>query len=143
MRSVILELTESAIMGEPEAAIAVLRQLDEEGIDFAIDDFGIGQSSLAYLRRLPVKEIKLDKTFVLNLHHNPDDRTIVQSVIELGHGLGYLVTAEGVEDAESLRILESYGCDYAQGYYIGRPMPPLEFEAFAHAWAQERSGASR
>ncbi len=139
MRSIILEITESAIMGEPEAAIAVLRELDRQGIDLAIDDFGVGQSSLAYLRRLPVREIKLDKTFILNLQHNPDDRTIVRSVIELGHSLGYLVTAEGVENADSLRILESYGCDHAQGYYIGRPMEPKEFESFAHAWPKPRS----
>ncbi len=141
MRAVILEVTESAIMGEPDTAIAVLRALDAEGTDLAIDDFGVGQSSLAYLRRLPVREIKLDKTFILNLQHNPDDRTIVRSVIELGHGLGYLVTAEGVEDEESLRILEDFGCDHAQGYFIGKPMPPEEFERFANTWPARQRDA--
>ena len=121
-RSLIIEITESAIMGEPEAAIAVLRRLDERGIDLAIDDFGVGQSSLAYLRRLPVREIKLDKTFVMKLSERPDYQAIVGSVIKLSHDLGYRVTAEGVENEQSLHLLRNYGCDLAQGYYIGRPM---------------------
>jgi EAL domain-containing protein (putative c-di-GMP-specific phosphodiesterase class I) len=136
-RSLVLEVTESAIMGEPEAAINVLRRLDEIGIDLAIDDFGVGQSSLAYLRRLPVREIKLDKTFLLKLPESPQDQTIVRSVIELGHGLGYRVTAEGVEDAATLRLLREFGCDYAQGYYIGKPMTADAFLALAASWREQ------
>jgi EAL domain-containing protein (putative c-di-GMP-specific phosphodiesterase class I) len=132
--ALILEITESAIMGEPEAAIAILQQLQWLGIDLAIDDFGIGQSSLAYLRRLPTREIKLDKAFVRTLPDSPDDRTIVRSVTELGHNLGYIVTAEGVEDAACLRLLHSYGCDYAQGYFIGKPMPAEAFPQFVALW---------
>ena len=137
-RALVLEVTESAIMGEPEAALAVLRLLEEQGIDLAVDDFGVGQSSLAYLRRLPVREIKLDKSFVQELHRNIDDQIIVRLVVELAHGLGYRVTAEGVEDDASLALLRSFGCDYAQGYFIARPLPVADFQAFvsgSHAFA--------
>ena len=135
-RALVLEVTESAIMGEPEAAIGVLRRLDDLGIDLAIDDFGVGQSSLAYLRRLPVREIKLDKAFVLRLPDSPDDQTIVRSVIELGHGLGFPVTAEGVEDAATLSLLRAFGCDYAQGFYIGKPMAADGFLALTASWRE-------
>ena len=140
-RSLVLEITESAIMGEPEAAIAVLVRLEEMGIDLAIDDFGVGQSSLAYLRRLPVREIKLDKTFVMNLPRNPGDQTIVRSVTGLGHNLGYMVTADGVEDADTLRMLRDFGCDYAQGYFVGRPMAPDDFVRLTQTWRESETGA--
>jgi EAL domain-containing protein (putative c-di-GMP-specific phosphodiesterase class I) len=140
-RSLVLEVTESAIMGEPDAAIAVLRRLDAQGIELAIDDFGVGQSSLIYLRRLPVREIKIDKAFVLRLAHSPDDQTIVRSVIELGHNLGYRVTAEGVEDAASLAILRDFGCDHAQGYHIARPLEAAAFRQFACAWSESPPAA--
>jgi diguanylate cyclase (GGDEF)-like protein len=132
-RSLVLEVTESAIMGEPDAAIAVLRRLDGMGIDLAIDDFGVGQSSFAYLRRLPVREIKLDKAFVLKLADSPDDQAIVRAITELGHGLGYRVTAEGVEDANCLRLLGEFGCDYAQGYHVSKPLPSASFIGFMAA----------
>ena len=101
-----LEVTESAIMHRPDAAIAVLDQLAALGIDIAIDDFGVGQSSFAYLRRLPVRELKIDKA-VRRAARRGDrqDRTIVRSIVELGHRLGCRVTAEGVEDAASLAYL--------------------------------------
>jgi EAL domain-containing protein (putative c-di-GMP-specific phosphodiesterase class I) len=111
------------------------------GIDLAIDDFGVGQSSLAYLRRLPVREIKLDKAFVLKLAETPDDQAIVRAITDLGHGLGYRVTAEGVENAHCLRLLKEFGCDYAQGYYIGRPLASASFmrsvESTHDRWAAE------
>jgi diguanylate cyclase (GGDEF)-like protein len=132
-RSLVLEITESAIMGEPDAAIAVLRRLDEMGIDLAIDDFGVGHSSFAYLRRLPVREIKLDKAFITNLANSRGDQAIVRAITDLGHGLGYRVTAEGVEDAEALRLLREYGCDYAQGYKIGKPLRSGQFMAVVAA----------
>ncbi len=135
-RSLVLEVTESAIMGEPDAAIAVLRRLDQQGIDLAIDDFGVGQSSLAYLRRLPIREIKLDKAFVLKLPSSPDDQTIVRSVTELGHSLGYRVTAEGVEDIETLRLLREFDCDYAQGFFIGQPLSSDAFFTLATPWRE-------
>jgi EAL domain-containing protein (putative c-di-GMP-specific phosphodiesterase class I) len=140
--SIVLEITESAIMGKPDAAIAVLRRLAEQGIDLAIDDFGVGQSSFAYLRRLPVRELKIDKTFVARLGTVREDQLIVQSIVELGHNLGYRVTAEGVDDAGALAWLASIGCDHAQGYLIAKAMPEADFEAFlaASAWPGRRPG---
>lgn len=123
-----LEITESAIMGKPDAAIAVLRRLADEGIDLSIDDFGVGQSSFAYLRRLPVRELKIDKTFITHLAHSREDRIIVGSIVELGHRLGYRVTAEGVDDAAALTCLREIGCDHAQGYLIAQPLPAEQFE---------------
>ncbi|HUA52387.1 MAG TPA: EAL domain-containing protein [Candidatus Sulfotelmatobacter sp.] len=128
--AIALEVTESAIMGEPDAAIAVLRRLADQGIDLAIDDFGVGQSSFAYLRRLPVRELKIDKAFILKLAQSPEDRTIVRSIVELGHRLGYRVTAEGVEDQDALAFLTEIGCDHAQGYFVARPMPADAFDRF-------------
>jgi len=132
--SLMLEVTESAIMKEAGSAIAVLRRLAGQGIALSIDDFGTGQSSLAYLRRLPVRELKIDKAFVLKLAQNADDRTIVRAVVDLGHGLNYAVTAEGVEDAASLELLCGFGCDYAQGYVIARPLPVAEFARVVQDW---------
>lgn len=125
-----LEITESAIMGEPEAAIAMLRRLADRGVELSIDDFGVGQSSFAYLRRLPVREIKIDRSFVKALDETMEDQAIVRSIIELGHNLGYKVTAEGVENAGSLNLLAEMGCDLAQGYYIARPLMPGAFADF-------------
>jgi diguanylate cyclase (GGDEF)-like protein len=131
----LLEITESAVMGEPSTAIAVLRRLADLGVAVAIDDFGVGQSSLAYLRRLPVRELKIDKSFVLGLAQDEDDRLIVRTIVDLGHRLGLRVTAEGVEDAATLDYLRSIGCDHAQGYYLARPLPVAEFDALVAARA--------
>jgi diguanylate cyclase (GGDEF)-like protein len=128
-----LEITESAIMAKPDAAIATLRQLADQGIDLAIDDFGVGQSSFSYLRRLPVREIKIDKTFITHLATVPEDRIVVRSIIELGHDLGYTVTAEGVNDQAALDYLASVGCDRAQGYLISRALPVATFNRFITA----------
>jgi diguanylate cyclase (GGDEF)-like protein len=127
---IVLEITESAIMGEPDAAIEMLRRLADKGLDLSIDDFGVGQSSFAYLRRLPVREIKIDKSFVLKLGSSPEDATIVRSIVELGHNLGYKVTAEGVEDEGSFSFLREIGCDYAQGYFIAKALPSDGFDRF-------------
>ena len=120
---ILLEVTESAVMGKPEAAIRVLRQLADRGIDLAIDDFGVGQSSFAYLRQFPVSELKIDKVFTQRIADAPEDRTIVRSIVELGHHLGYKVTAEGVDNADTLRFLAQVGCDHAQGFLIARALP--------------------
>jgi EAL domain-containing protein (putative c-di-GMP-specific phosphodiesterase class I) len=133
--ALVLEVTESAIMKKADATIAVLRRLADNGIALSIDDFGAGQSSLTYLRRLPVREVKIDKAFVLKLAQYPDDQAIVRAVVDLGHRLGYAVTAEGVEDAASLELLSSFGCDYAQGYLIAQPVPAARFSRIM----QERS----
>lgn len=130
---VALEITESAIMGKPDAALMTLRMLAEQGIDLAIDDFGVGQSSFAYLRRLPVRELKIDKTFVAHLGEVREDQLIVRSIVELGHDLGYRVTAEGVEDAAALAYLADIGCDHAQGFLVSCALPGADFDRFVAA----------
>lgn len=131
--NIVLEVTESAIMGKPDAAISVLRRLAELGVDLSIDDFGVGQSSFAYLRRLPVRELKIDQTFVRHLGAAREDQLIVRSIVELGHHLGYHVTAEGIEDHAGLMQLAGIDCDHGQGYLIARPMDGTSFEAFLAA----------
>ncbi|MDE1148562.1 MAG: EAL domain-containing protein [Azospirillaceae bacterium] len=138
-----LEITESAIMGEPEAAIAMLRRLAAQGVELSIDDFGVGQSSFAYLRRLPVREIKIDRSFIMALDQTPQDQAIVRSIIKLGHNLGYKVTAEGVENAASLVLLGDMGCDLAQGYFIARPLAPSAFADFLAAHAAGETPAQK
>jgi diguanylate cyclase (GGDEF)-like protein len=119
-----LEITESGVMNDPEAAIAMLWALRRVGVRLSVDDFGTGYSSLAYLKRLPVDEVKLDKSFVLNMTGDADDAAIVRSTIELAHNLGLQLVAEGVEDQETLELLATLGCDLVQGYHLARPMPP-------------------
>jgi diguanylate cyclase (GGDEF)-like protein/PAS domain S-box-containing protein len=118
-----LELTESAVMADPARATEILDVLEASGVTLAIDDFGTGYSSLAYLRRLPVTELKIDKSFVIGMAASgEEDTVIVRSTNELGHNLGLKVVAEGVEDERTLDQLRSFGCDAAQGYFIARPM---------------------
>jgi EAL domain-containing protein (putative c-di-GMP-specific phosphodiesterase class I) len=117
-----LELTERDIMHDEASVVVSLRSLRQAGFSVAIDDYGIGQSSLSKLKGLPVDEIKLDKSFIMNLQQSPKDQLIVRSTIELAHGLGFLVVAEGVENEASLTLLKQMRCDYIQGYYISRPL---------------------
>jgi diguanylate cyclase (GGDEF)-like protein len=122
--NVVLEITESAVMKDATYAQKILADLKRRGLCLAIDDFGTGYSSLAHLKRLPVDELKIDKSFVLNLSETAtDDLVIVRSTIELAHNMGLVVIAEGVETAESWRILKRLGCDMAQGYYMSPPLP--------------------
>lgn len=131
-----IEITESDIMSEPEKAIALLQRYRSEGISVAIDDFGTGFSSLSQLRNMPVSQLKIDKGFVLQLADNPNDRIIVQSTIELAHRFGLEVVAEGVENSESLAYLQSWGCEWAQGYFFGKPMKPADIPGWMRAYAQ-------
>lgn len=121
-----IEITESSLMMDPARALETVSRLRSLGVVIAIDDFGTGYSSLGYLKRLPVDELKIDKSFVLELATDEDDLAIVRSTIRLGHELGLSVTAEGIEDAASFSLLRDLGCDVAQGYYIGRPKPAAE-----------------
>jgi diguanylate cyclase (GGDEF)-like protein len=124
----VLEITESAVMKDTAYALKILRDLKRRGIILAIDDFGTGYSSLAHLKRLPVDELKIDKSFVQNLTENAtDDLVIVRSTIELGHNMGLVVIAEGVETLESWHILKRLGCDMGQGYFMSPPLPATEF----------------
>jgi len=127
----VLELTESAVMKDPSYALRILRDLKNRGVTLAIDDYGTGYSSLAHLKRLPVDELKIDKSFVLNLRNAAtDDIVIVRSTIELGHNMGLRVIAEGVESAEAWQILKTLGCDMAQGYFVSPPLPADEFRVW-------------
>jgi EAL domain-containing protein (putative c-di-GMP-specific phosphodiesterase class I) len=121
-----LELTEGALI--EDATPAVLARLHAMGERLSIDDFGTGYSSLAYLQRLPVDELKVDKSFVTSLATIGDDAIIVRSTIDLAHNLGLRVVAEGVEDANVLNTLVEYGCDAAQGYLFGPPVPAAELD---------------
>lgn len=121
-----LEITESIIMADPDRAMEIITQLVTMGIRFSIDDFGTGYSSLGYLQRLPVDEIKIDKSFVMNMMVDKNSMKIVRSIIELTHSLGLKVTAEGVENKEALDRLNLLGCDAAQGYFISPPIPQTE-----------------
>lgn len=125
-----LEVTESAVMSQPETALKVLTQLDEMGLKLSIDDFGTGYSSLAYLKKLPVHELKIDQSFVFGLTSNDDDAVIVHSTIELARNMGLYVVAEGVEDQDTLDTLTKLKCDICQGYHISRPLPSEELEAW-------------
>ena len=124
--SVILEITESSLMYNPEESERVLKRLKALGFKVAIDDFGIGYSSLAYLKRLPVDIIKIDISFIQNIASNPIDRAVVSAVVELSRSLNLRTVAEGVEDPKQMSILESLGCMYAQGFLLGKPMPKEE-----------------
>jgi diguanylate cyclase (GGDEF)-like protein len=121
-----LEVTESAIMTDPMKARRLLIELSDLGVRIAIDDFGTGYSSLAYLKDLPVSQLKIDQSFVHNMHDDLNDAIIVRSVVDLGHNLGLQTVAEGVEDHQTWMQLAQLGCDDAQGYFLARPMPPAE-----------------
>jgi EAL domain-containing protein (putative c-di-GMP-specific phosphodiesterase class I) len=110
------------VNAHPTVAIAVLKQLSELNIGVAIDDFGVGRASLAYLRTLPVRELKIDRTFIHQMSEDPENRKIVRAVVDLCHSLGFAVSVEGVEDEASFQAATELGCDYAQGYHIARPL---------------------
>ena len=118
-----LEVTESAIMHDPESAIKALNTLRRMGIVLSIDDFGTGFSSMAQLKKMPVDELKIDKAFVLDLATNQDDKVMVKTLVSLAQNLGLQTVAEGVEDQASLEFLAEIGCSKAQGFYLSRPLP--------------------
>jgi diguanylate cyclase (GGDEF)-like protein len=118
-----LEVTESAVMTDPARAVALLHQLRDLGVRLSVDDFGTGYSSLSYLKRLPVHEVKIDRSFVTTLGRDAEDLPIVRAIVDLGRHMGLEVVAEGVEDARTLDLLDSIGCDLAQGWHLSRPLP--------------------
>jgi EAL domain-containing protein (putative c-di-GMP-specific phosphodiesterase class I) len=118
-----LEITETALMSDVKAASVTLRELRSLGLHLSVDDFGTGYSSLTYLKRFPVEAIKVDRSFVSGLGINAEDSTIVEAVVKLGHSLGLMVVAEGVETPLQLSRLRELGCDRGQGYLFGRPRP--------------------
>ena len=129
-RRLTLELTESAVVRHERSALEFMNQIRAHGCGLALDDFGTGYSSFAYLRQFPLTELKIDQSFVRNLANDASDRRIVQALVDLAHTFNMAALAEGVEDEEASRVLRDLGCDMAQGYFYGRPMPPAEFAAW-------------
>jgi EAL domain-containing protein (putative c-di-GMP-specific phosphodiesterase class I) len=129
-KNVVLEVTETAAMADPAATVSLATRLRLKGFQLSIDDFGVGYSSFAQLARLPFSELKVDAAFVSEVRRSSESRKIVAAMVGLGHSLGMTVTAEGVRDSETLTFLRNAGCDFAQGYFIGHPVPP---EAL-HIW---------
>jgi EAL domain-containing protein (putative c-di-GMP-specific phosphodiesterase class I) len=125
-----LEITESSFIEDPDQVLATLRELRALGVRLAIDDFGTGFSSLSYLKKLPVDELKIDRSFVMGMTSLADDLIIVSSTIELAHNLGLRVVAEGVENSPCLQQLRALGCDMAQGYHISRPLRRVALESW-------------
>lgn len=124
---IILEITEGSVMSEPDNALAIIKRLNEMGYQFSIDDFGTGYSSMAYLKKLPLAALKIDKGFVMDILNSENDAAIVKATINLGHNLGLMVTAEGVENKEVMTRLMEYGCDVAQGYFLSKPVTIQNF----------------
>jgi EAL domain-containing protein (putative c-di-GMP-specific phosphodiesterase class I) len=120
---VVIEVTETALASDGAAVAATVDRLAAAGVGISVDDFGMGSTSLSGLRTLPVSELKIDRAFITGLDASPQDRSIVRAIIELAHGLGLTVTAEGVETAAVLEWLRHAGCDTAQGYHLARPAP--------------------
>ena len=134
-----LEITETEMMADPSRTIPVLDRLAAMGIEISVDDFGTGYSSLSYLQRLPVDELKIDKSFVLGMTTSAANLTIVQTIIDLGRNLNLRVVAEGIEDAITWDTLASLGCDIGQGYFLSRPTPPARLTP----WLLTRAEHSR
>ena len=136
-----IELTESAVMTNPEDSAAVLEQLSRMGVLVSVDDFGTGYSSMSYLRRFPIDKLKIDRSFIADLTTGTDDASIVQAIVSLAHGLRLKVVAEGVETLEQLKFLQSVGCDQYQGYHFSEPLPATEFAELVTRWqkAEDRS----
>lgn len=127
--SVVLEVTEGGLMEDLQYCEHLLRRLRDQGFGIAIDDFGTGYSSMAYLKRLPTTELKIDKSFVLDMRDDPRAQKLVGSMIDVSHHLGMSAVAEGVEDQATLDCLRAMGCDYVQGYHLGRPVPAEDLVA--------------
>ena len=133
-----LEVTEGAVMQDPKQVIQILTQLRDMGIELAIDDFGTGQSSLAYLKQLPVHEVKIDRAFIKDIEHNQDDALIVSATTQLAHGLGLKVTAEGLENLAGLAKLQQYSCDKVQGYFFSKPLTSEQFSQWLEQFANTK-----
>lgn len=136
-----VEITESSLISDPDRSMEVLKRLHEIGIQISIDDFGTGYSSLAYLQKLPVDNVKIDRSFVVEINQKKGGRSIVSSIITLAHNLGLTVTAEGVEHDSLLKLLRYLGCDYAQGYHLGKPMAGDDVPAWLRTLYMQKTGS--
>ena len=124
---IILEITEGSVMTDPELSLDILERLNKMGYQLSIDDFGTGYSSLSYLKKMPLNELKIDRSFVQDILVSENDGVIVNATVNLAHNLGFHVTAEGVETEEIMEKLKTYGCDIAQGYYLSKPFSVSDF----------------
>ncbi len=136
-----LEVTESAAMADPDAAIVALQRWRALGVSVSIDDYGTGQSSLSYLQKMPATELKIDRIFIAAMAGDPRNRILVRSTIAMAHELGLEVVAEGVEDEASLELLRDMGCDVVQGWYVSRPLRAEAVAEFAGQACFPPSGA--
>jgi EAL domain-containing protein (putative c-di-GMP-specific phosphodiesterase class I) len=128
--SLILEITESVLMGDVEGSIQTLHEIKDLGLSLSIDDFGTGYSSLSYLKQFPVEELKIDRSFIMDLPESRDDKAIVRAIIALADGLDLDLVAEGVETEQQLKFLNDNGCGTIQGYYYSKPLPADQFKEF-------------
>lgn len=117
-------------MRDPETASQIMQSLRKQGFRLSIDDFGTGYSSLSYLKQFNIDKLKIDRSFIIDLAHNPNDQAIVTTIIQMAHSLGMITLAEGVETKDQLEALRSRGCDAIQGFYFSKPLSALDFEAF-------------
>ena len=138
-RNLELELTESAFLQDVERTVELLDLLRQRGLHIAIDDFGTGFSSLSYLKRFPLDTLKIDQSFVKDIHRNKDDMAIVRAIIALATVMKLRIVAEGVETEEHAQILKREGCNILQGYLFSRPLPKDELEAFLNARRQQNT----
>lgn len=133
-KRITMEILETSALADLSHVAATVREARELGVDFALDDFGVGYSSLAYLKHLPVAELKIDRSFICDMAEDPDDMRIVEAVVGLATAFGRRVVAEGVETAEQMRLVALLGCAYAQGFHVARPMPAEDFERWLAQW---------
>jgi diguanylate cyclase len=138
-----IELTESAVMTNPEESAEILERLSRMGVLVSVDDFGTGYSSMSYLRRFPIDKLKIDRSFVQDLGTRAEDASIVQAIISLAHSLRLKVVAEGVETSEQLKFLQALNCDQYQGFHFSPPLPAAEFANLVRSWQKAEDGASK
>jgi EAL domain-containing protein (putative c-di-GMP-specific phosphodiesterase class I) len=138
----LLEITETALMSDPDAALKSLTGLKNLGVGLAVDDFGTGYSSLTYLKKFPIDELKIDRSFILGLQSDTGDAAIVRSCVGLAHAVGIRAVAEGVETAEQAEALKVMGCDLAQGFHFARPLPAPLLKEWLNA-SRGRRAATR
>jgi len=137
----VVEITEDALASDPERLVGILGEIEGLGVKISIDDFGTGYSSLAYFKNLPASELKIDRSFVRGLLSNRADKDIVHLIIEIAHRFDLEVVAEGIEDVDTLKKLRAMGCDVAQGYLLGKPMPHRDLIDYLARSRHKTSGA--